>query len=581
MIGAPGPRPIPSGLGARIIGFLSIALVPIGLVAYFQTAQLDAETRARTQLSLTDRTEAAVAAERAVITSVLGAAKALGTISQVAGGTTEQCAQALVEYVDSEPHVSFASLMSTDGRFICATADVPPRLDDPAALEILGRPEQSIVRFEAPSVSRQPVVALFEPVFRDGVHIGHVGVSVPVHTLRDLHGDAPEDAPNADASFEDVALINKAGVVLKTGLDRAALAPLLPETISLSSLPGQDKYSFLARSADGAERIYVVANIVPDLLYAVSVWPEDSPELSALQAGTFAKALPLVMWAASVIVAYLAVNRLVIRHIRTLRYQMRSFARDRRLPAQSSASDMALELRDMENDFLRMSDSILQDEAQLEDALREKTILLKEVHHRVKNNLQLISSIMNMQIRQSETDETKRVLRRLQERIRGLAAIHRQLYRTADLGRVDVRELLEELTQHVALMSDRDDRKLQITRELDHVEVYPDQAMPLALLTAEAVANAEKYIQRDATGRAQITVRLTKTGDKDVCFEVANSSDPERLPVVDKMGGLGQRLIQAFASQLGGELTQGLDGDVYRVKVEFRISDFKPEVVDY
>ncbi|QFS83078.1 putative sensor histidine kinase pdtaS [Roseivivax sp. THAF197b] len=577
MIGAPGPRPIPSGLGARIIGFLSIALVPIGLVAYFQTAQLDDETRARTQLSLTDRTEAAVAAERSVITSVMGAANALGTISQVSGGSREQCSQALIEYVAGEPQVSFAALVGIDGTYLCATAEVPEKTSSERALELLAQPQRSIFRIKQPPISNEPVVVLLEPVFQQGRHIGHVAVSIPVATMRDLQRKDESAASN----FTDVALFNADGELLKSNLGNEAIRPLLPDTIALASLPGQDKYSFLARSADGLERIFVVSAIVPDILYAISIWPEDSPELNALRAGSFAKALPLVMWAASVIVAYLAVNRLVIRHIRTLRYQMRSFARDRRLPAQTSAADMALELRDMENDFLLMSDSILQDEAQLENALREKTILLKEVHHRVKNNLQLISSIMNMQIRQSDTDETKRVLRRLQERIRGLAAIHRQLYRTADLGRVDVRELLEELTQHITLMSEQDDRKIEIIRDLDHVEVYPDQAMPLALLTAEAVANAEKYIQRDAEGQARITVSLKRTSDKDVAFEVTNTSNPEHLPVVDRMGGLGQRLIQAFSTQLGGELSQGLSGDIYRVAVTFRISDFKPEVVDY
>ncbi|MHA6323834.1 sensor histidine kinase [Roseivivax sp. CAU 1753] len=577
MIGVPGPRPIPSGLGARIIGFLSIALIPIGLVSFFQTAQLGTETKIRTELSLTDRTEAAVAPERAVLTSVLGGAKALGAISTIVDGDRAGCASTLTEYRDSNPLVSFAAFVATDGTFLCATTEQTVPVELPAVLQALGQPRPAILRIEQPRVSKEPVVTIFEPVLRSGRHIGHILISVPTRALRALHVDAAKDA---QSSFIEILLVDRDGTLLKSRNNKA-LQPLLPDTISLETLPKSDKYSFLARSGDGRERIFVVVSIVPDLIYAVSIWPEDSPELSALQAGTFAKALPLIMWAASVIVAYLAVNRLVIRHIRTLRFQMRSFARDRRLPAHTTSSDMALELRDMENDFLQMSDSILQDEAQLEDALREKTILLKEVHHRVKNNLQLISSIMNMQIRQSETEETKRVLRRLQERIRGLAAIHRQLYQTPDLGRVDVRELLDELTQHAFTATDPEGRKIDVHRELEPVEVYPDQAMPLALLTAEALANAEKYIQRDAQGQAQIVVTLRNIGDNSVLFEVSNSSDPDRLAAIDSMGGLGQRLIQAFATQLGGELTQGLDGDVYRVSVTFQISDFKPEVVDY
>lgn len=176
----------------------------------------------------------------------------------------------------------------------------------------------------------------------------------------------------ANPGYIDVVLINDTGEILKSLGEYNRLGDLLPGDLNIETLTEGDQYSFLGRSGSGESYIYAVASVVPDLAYALTVWDPESPNATALQTGAFAKMLPLVMWAASVIVAYLAVNRLVIRHIRTLRYQMRSFARDRRLPAQSSGSDMALELRDMENDFLQMSDSILQDEAQLENTLREK-----------------------------------------------------------------------------------------------------------------------------------------------------------------------------------------------------------------
>ena len=578
MIGAPGPRPIPSGLGARIIAFLSIALIPLGLVAYLQTAQLDQETRARTQLSLADLTEAAMAPERALLTRAFGAAEALGAIARETVGTDESCELAMREYQELNGYVSFVGFLAVDGSVFCSTADQTIDLSQyPGAIEALGQPRPKILRFDFAPVSGESVVSIYRPVLRDGAHLGHIIISVPVRIMSAIENR--EEAANP--GYIDVVLINDTGEVLKSLGEYNRLADLLPGDLNIETLTEGDQYSFLGRSGSGESYIYAVASVVPDLAYALTVWDPESPNATALQTGAFAKMLPLVMWAASVIVAYLAVNRLVIRHIRTLRYQMRSFARDRRLPAQSSGSDMALELRDMENDFLQMSDSILQDEAQLENTLREKTILLKEVHHRVKNNLQLISSIMNMQIRQSETDETKRVLRRLQDRIRGLAAIHRQLYRTADLGHVDVRELLNELIDQVAVAAEHGNRNIKITRDLDQVDVYPDQAMPLSLLTAEALANAEKYAQADSTGSQQISVRLKTTSDRDVTLEVVNSSDPEHPPEIDPMGGLGLRLIQAFATQLGGELSHGMEGERFCVRVDFRISDFKPEVVDY
>ncbi|MHA7874554.1 sensor histidine kinase [Roseivivax sp.] len=565
-------------MGARIIAFLSIALIPIGLVAYVQTTELDSETRARTQLNLTDITEAAVEAERAMLTRSFGAAEALGAITRVSISDEATCEASLREYQRLAGHVSFVGFLGIDGRVFCSTANQPFDVSQyPGALEALGRPTPEVLRFDHAPVSGEPVVTVYYPVLRAGQHVGHIIISTPVRVLREI--DTLSD--DSEAGYVDAILMNAEGEVLKSASPFARLPDIMPADLDLETLTAGEEYSFLARSGSGQDYIYAIVNIVPDLAYAMSVWPTDSPKVNALQAGAYTKALPLLMWAASVIVAYLAVNRLVIRHIRTLRYQMRSFARDRRLPAQSSGQDMALELRDMENDFLQMSDSILQDEAQLENALREKTILLKEVHHRVKNNLQLISSIMNMQIRQSETQETKRVLRRLQERIRGLAAIHRQLYRTADLGHVDVKELLEELVGQIALINDRDRDGIVIVKDLDPVEIYPDQAMPLSLLTAEALANAEKYIQADSSGHREIAVRLKRSEDRGVLLEVENTSNPEKLPEVDPMGGLGLRLIQAFSTQLGGTLEHGMDGERFRISVRFHMSDFKPEVVDY
>jgi two-component sensor histidine kinase len=242
---------------------------------------------------------------------------------------------------------------------------------------------------------------------------------------------------------------------------------------------------------------------------------------------------------------------------------------------------MALELRDMENDFLRMADSIMQDEAQLENALREKTILLKEVHHRVKNNLQLISSIMNMQIRQSANAETKVVLQRLQERIRGLATIHRNLYQTGDLGHVNAADLLGDLIGQMSIVSGKSSTPIEVTKSLEPIEVYPDQAMPISLLTAEALTNAGKYMGPDPDGVCRLHIALHHEDDQAVILEISNSTGDSPIFEDATRSGLGNRLIQAFSTQLGGTLHQGAEGDRYKVTVLFHLSDFKPEVVDY
>ena len=99
---------------------------------------------------------------------------------------------------------------------------------------------------------------------------------------------------------------------------------------------------------------------------------------------------------------------------------MDRFAETREFSPVTGGLVMPSELQALQDNFDRMADNIMQDEAAMENTVREKNVLIKEVHHRVKNNLQLISSIMNMQIRQAKQDETKSALSRLQDRVLSL-----------------------------------------------------------------------------------------------------------------------------------------------------------------
>ncbi|SNR27929.1 sensor histidine kinase [Puniceibacterium sediminis] len=575
MIGAAGPRPLPGGLAARIIGFLSIALIPLGVVAYLQTAELSQETRARSQLSLTALTESAASGERQTILRALGAAQALGSAALLYQGDDEECSAIFKEYVETRPNVSFAGILSHEGILRCSSAGETVDIStSPNYRYIMDNPRSTVQLNDTPRISKQAVLMVAEPFMRDGAVAGYVSISIPAIGLRD------REFPDPDSDIDELLTFNTTGQVLSSRSPREHTMQLLPDALDLATLSGSTARSFKARSADGKTRIFAVAPLVPGLVYALSIWPENGSAASAVQVNDFAKILPFLMWAASVIVAFLAINRLVIRHVRTLSQQMRNFARNRRLPQETVGAQMALELRDMESDFLHMADAIMQDEAQLENALREKTILLKEVHHRVKNNLQLISSIMNMQIRQSQSEETQIVLRRLQDRIRGLATIHRNLYQTEDLGHVDAGRLLDDLIQQMSLVADETPLRIKLDTELENIELYPDQAVPLSLLTAEALTNAVKYIHPDETGMPRVSVSFKRIDKTRAAIEISNSCDADTVDPTHS-NGLGSRLIRAFATQLGGELEQGPKDSIYLVRVEFTLTDFIPEARDY
>jgi two-component sensor histidine kinase len=304
----------------------------------------------------------------------------------------------------------------------------------------------------------------------------------------------------------------------------------------------------------------------------------DTPLLQNDLAGRSSSLLPIAMWLASLIVAFWALNRLAITHIRKLGRQMRHFALNRTLPRKSLGGNVPVEIIAMEQAFMGMAASILQDEARLEDSLREKNILLKEVHHRVKNNLQLISSIMNMQIRQAPTEANRRVLQRLQDRILSLATVHQSLYQDNEMSRVDAGLLLREIVSRNLAVGMEPKAGIKVSENYDAMMIGPDDAAPLTLLVSEAVTNALKNVPQDRPGEAQISISLTYMGPEMALLRVVNTAGG----VVQEAGtGLGSKLIQAFARQLNGTLDIREEGDTYTLELAFPVPLKDKDVYDY
>ena len=226
-----------------------------------------------------------------------------------------------------------------------------------------------------------------------------------------------------------------------------------------------------------------------------------------------------------------------------------------------------------------MAYSLLDDEARMEDALREKNVLLKEVHHRVKNNLQLISSIMNMKIRRASQPETIAVLKRLQERIMGLSTVHRNLYQTENLSRSNAGRLLSDLFGQLISSGAEAGSNIDYRGDFDDVILFPDQAVPLALLASELATNALKYAGAEAGGRPTIraTLSLIEPGIARLTCRNSVGGTTE----TDDSTGLGAQLIRAFAAQVGGEVQITQTDDLYDVVVTFKVEEFMSDPADH
>ncbi len=561
------------GLAFRVLLFLSLALLPIGMIAVVQTKQIAEQSQNAAELSLIAVTEQAAATERTLLQEALGAGRALTSVVKLVHDEPVQCSDFLQTYKDEVSKYRLVGFIKVNGQMDCSSTHISYDLSQTEYLKkAKERLSRMVTAVDRDGLSGTPVVVVTVPVFEGDTVIGFVFISIAKDELAEERGEKLVAAPLSLVTF------NSAGEMLTSDADASDLDLELPETYDLAQLTGTERQVFSATNRNGTERLYAVIPLVQGAVFAMSVWPTDTPLLKTDIAGRASALLPIVMWVASLIVAFWALNRLAIRHIRKLGRQMRHFALNRTLPRKPLGEQVPFEIVAMEKSFLGMASSILQDEARLEDSLREKNILLKEVHHRVKNNLQLISSIMNMQIRQAPTEANRRVLQRLQDRILSLATVHKSLYQDNEMTRADGSILLREIVARNLAVGMEANAGIEVVEDYDSILIRPDDAAPLSLLVSEGVTNALKYVPKNSEDGATIGVSLKYTDPECARLTISNTSGG----VPPEGGtGLGSRLIQAFTRQLNGTLEVEEDGGMYILTLDFPVPIKDKAVIDY
>jgi PAS domain S-box-containing protein len=209
-------------------------------------------------------------------------------------------------------------------------------------------------------------------------------------------------------------------------------------------------------------------------------------------------------------------------------------------------------------------------EQQLRASLREKEVLLKEVHHRVKNNLQIVSSLLNLQAQAAPTDEVARALRESQSRILSMSLIHEQLYRSDNLASIDFADYVRELTTHLARSVGAAARAIAVRVEVESVAVPIDLAVPCGMIVNELVTNAMEHAFPE--GRAgEIRVGFRALDDRRELTVCDNGVGLTQSDDDAASGELGLKVVRALTQQIGGTLHMERDGGT-RCTIEFGTS---------
>lgn len=190
----------------------------------------------------------------------------------------------------------------------------------------------------------------------------------------------------------------------------------------------------------------------------------------------------------------------------------------------------------------------------IQRALNEKEALLREIHHRVKNNLQVISSLLSLQERRMQGETGVLALQESRNRVQSIALIHQHLYQQEDVSRIRMPEYFAELVRQVQSGFAEENKQVVIDLRIDDVRLDVDSVIPLGLIANELLTNAFKYAFRQKqAGRIELAFRQKADG----AFLLRVSDDGIGLPVdqVDGKGNsFGMKLIRTFASKLKSEL---------------------------
>jgi two-component sensor histidine kinase len=190
----------------------------------------------------------------------------------------------------------------------------------------------------------------------------------------------------------------------------------------------------------------------------------------------------------------------------------------------------------------------------LEISIIEKDALLREIHHRVKNNLQIVSSLLNMHVRKVKDPSSKKILEEGSERLLAMSLIHKNLYPHADLKSVSLDEYLENLSYQLLENYQLNQNHITLETHLEKISVDIDKLIPIGLVVNELLSNAMKHaFEEDATGK--IYIRLFQQVPESIILEVADNGKgiPEDWQA-NRGNSLGMKLVKIFCDKLKTEL---------------------------
>lgn len=524
----------------RMVLLLGLAMLPAGGIAMQVGLNAVAARQAAIEETMSRRALESLEVERDLVDNTRQLLRVLATSPALQALERNACRDWLREVVSEYNYVATISVSTDDGRVVCSIPDTPEGFSAPASdLRTLarGRDAYTMGFIQRGILSGRPVIAALEPL-RDARNrrLGFVGASIDVGELRNLL------LRSRGVDDMRVALVDGEG---RTIIDTAeageeALAPL-PSPAEIRTRFGADPTFAPMRSGSAI----IVPLQAPDL-YAVVSWPQQGDAFVRWVELGLTIAAPLAIWLLAVAAGWFAIEIYVARPLSALEVAARQFARGEEVEEPPTLANAPIEVRSLRRTLAAMAKTLRGREARLVEALGEERALLREVHHRVKNNLQMVASLLNIQARSAHDESEAWGLARAHDRVQLLALVHQRIYASGEVREVRLDELVGEMARQLLQARPAQAKSVQLDLRLAPGRANADRAVPMAFLIGEALSFGLDDL---GEGGGVLEIQLTQDDLEEVRFVVASHGGESRQDATP-----AARLIDAFARQLGARL---------------------------
>lgn len=544
-----------AGLRPRLVLIVGIAMLAPGALAVLQAISsynssmriLEQNLAQAAQLSASEQVNM-ISASREILTS-------LGAQPDIRVGRGAACRRALQRAIGGLDQYAGAAVVNSEGTFTCASAPLSEKVSVADRDWFKGVMSGDGFVISDLVVSRWlgtwGMVTAVPLVDGEGVIQGAVALFIGLDWLtRRYHYNRSDDTA--------FALLDSQGEIITDGERSPARSPLPARDVVKEHLrqhlQGGQTRTFRARGHDRVWRLYAISPLLGGRIFVILGTPvltAIGPLALQVAWGVFT---PLLMWALAIAVVWFGIEHLVVRWITYLERITSAYAAGRHNVRPERVSAAPAEIRSLGETFSRMADLLSARENELRDSLAQKEILVREIHHRVKNNLQLVMSLLNLHARRIRDPRAEVAFAEARSRINALATLHRRLYESESLQEIDLKWFLEDLCAELRRGGLSRGRTVELTVESPSEVIGPDLAVPLGLLVTEAITNAYKHafnardgghisvhVTRESPATLSLTIRDDGTG-----FDI-DASAPDQH-------GLGRSLIEAFVRQMRGEL---------------------------